>query len=710
MAAKELSEVHSPPRIAIIGNPNVGKSTIFNYLTGLNQKTSNYPGVTVDKKTGTLQIEGEHFEILDLPGTYSLFPNSEDEIIAHRVLNNPELEKRPDYVLMVIDSTQLSRGLFLATQLIDLGVNLTILLNMSDLAAAKNIEIRSFELFKQLGVPILQTDARNQKGLEPIKELIHQRNFSKAPQFVDILKVVPPSILGLVREKFELENDYQAYQMIRFGAKDKAISEEKRNWLAQVLEENKFNLEEVQLEETKIRYKKITELLTKALTKKSSPKAKSSFDKVVLHPFFGYLVFIGVLLLIFQTLFSWASYPMDWIDGFFADVSGRVLATFPEGPLTRLLAEGIVPGIGGVVIFIPQIALLFGFLAILEDTGYMSRVVFLLDRWMRPFGLHGKSIVPLVSGVACAIPGVMAARNISNWKEKMITILVTPLMSCSARLPVYIILIGLSVPDEQVFGFINLQALALLCLYLLGVFGVLGTAFLLKVILKTDEKSFLMTELPSYRIPRWKDVGITMFEKSKTFVLEAGKVILAISVVLWVLASYGPPSTMEEIRQQGVVQQQQASSPEQVALIEVETNSLLLENSFIGIMGRAIEPAIQPLGYDWKIGIALITSFAAREVFVSTMVTIYSIGGDLEDDLTIREKLAAQVNASTGEKTFTPATSYSLLVFYVFAMQCMSTLAVVKRETKGWKWPIIQTVYMSALAYLMAFITFQIFS
>ncbi len=710
MAAKELSEVHSPPRIAIIGNPNVGKSTIFNYLTGLNQKISNYPGVTVDKKTGTLQIEGEHFEILDLPGTYSLFPNSEDEIIAHRVLNNPELEKRPDYVLMVIDSTQLSRGLFLATQLIDLGVNLTILLNMSDLAAAKNIEIRSFELFKQLGVPILQTDARNQKGLEPIKELIHQRNFSKAPQFVDILKVVPPSILGLVREKFELENDYQAYQMIRFGAKDKAISEEKRNWLAQVLEENKFNLEEVQLEETKIRYKKITELLTKALTKKSSPKDKSSLDKVVLHPFFGYLVFIGVLLLIFQTLFSWASYPMDWIDGFFADVSGRVLATFPDGPLTRLLAEGIVPGIGGVVIFIPQIALLFGFLAILEDTGYMSRVVFLLDRWMRPFGLHGKSIVPLVSGVACAIPGVMAARNISNWKEKMITILVTPLMSCSARLPVYIILIGLSVPDEQVFGFINLQALALLCLYLLGVFGVLGTAFLLKVILKTDEKSFLMTELPSYRIPRWKDVGITMFEKSKTFVLEAGKVILAISVVLWVLASYGPPSTMEEIRQQGVVQQQQASSPEQVALIEVETNSLLLENSFIGIMGRAIEPAIQPLGYDWKIGIALITSFAAREVFVSTMVTIYSIGGDLEDDLTIREKLAAQVNASTGEKTFTPATSYSLLVFYVFAMQCMSTLAVVKRETKGWKWPIIQTVYMSALAYLMAFITFQIFS
>jgi len=697
-------------QIAIIGNPNVGKSTIFNYLTGLNQKIGNYPGVTVDKKTGTIQIQGENFEILDLPGTYSLFPNSEDEIIAHRVLNNPSIEKRPDYVLMVIDSTQLSRGLFLATQLIDLGVQLTILLNMADLATAKNIEISSYELFKQLGVPILQTDARNQKGLAPIKEIIQQQNFSKGPQFIDILEVLPADLLDQVKEKFELSNRYQAYQMIRFGAKDKSISEAKRNCLQQTLDENGFNLEEAQLEETKIRYKKITDLVTKALTKKATPKPKSSLDKVILHPFWGYLVFIGVLFLIFQTLFSWASYPMDWIDGFFADISKQVLTALPEGPLTRLLAEGIVPGIGGVLIFIPQIALLFGFLAVLEDTGYMSRVVFLLDRWMRPFGLHGKSIVPLVSGVACAIPGVMAARNISNWKEKIITILVTPLMSCSARLPVYIILIGLSVPQEMLFGWVNLQALALLSLYLLGVFGVLGTAFLLKLILKSEEKSFLMTELPSYRLPRWKDVGITMVEKSKTFVFEAGKVILAISVVLWVLASYGPPTTMEEIRQQGTDQLALATTPSQVEIIEAKTNSLLLENSFIGIMGRAIEPAIQPLGYDWKIGIALITSFAAREVFISTIATIYSIGGDLEDELTIREKLAMQVNSSTGEKTFNPATSYSLLVFYVFAMQCMSTLAVVKRETKGWKWPLIQTLYMSLLAYSMAWITYLIFS
>ncbi|MBN7815922.1 ferrous iron transport protein B [Algoriphagus pacificus] len=708
MSESTIRSTTRTPRIALIGNPNVGKSTIFNQLTGLNQKIGNYPGVTVDKKTGWMNYEGSTYEILDLPGTYSLYPNSEDEIIAHRVLNHIDKSKRPDYVLMVIDSCQLSRGLFLATQLIDLGVQLAIVLNMADLATKKNIEIRNYEIYKSLGVPILSTDARGIKGLEQIKSLIHDKNFSVDSSYLNIGDIIPQSLLQPIKEKFGLMNDYRAYQMLRFGPKDRSIDPEDRLWIQSLITSEGFDLESAQLEETSLRYRKITALVETCVVKKEVKKPASVMDKVFLHPFWGYAIFIGILLLIFQTIFTWASVPMDLIDGLFAEISGWVNDTLPAGPLTSLLAEGIVPGIGGVVIFIPQIAMLFGFLAILEDTGYMSRVVFLMDRWMRPFGLHGKSIVPLVSGVACAIPGVMAARNIGNWKEKIITILVTPLMSCSARLPVYVILIGLTVPDVN-YGFINLQALTLLALYVLGIIGVLVTALALKWILKSEEKSFLMVELPTYRTPRWKDVLLTMYNKSRTFVMEAGKVILAISVVLWVLASYGPPSRMDEIRKAG--EERLANAPEeQHDEIQSETSSLLLENSFIGIMGRGIEPVIKPLGYDWKIGIALITSFAAREVFVSTIATIYSIGADVEDELTIRQKLDQQINPATGEKVFNRATAFSLMVFYVFAMQCMSTLAVVYRETKGWKWPLIQTVYMTALAYFAALLTYNIFS
>jgi ferrous iron transport protein B len=702
------STPHLTPKIAIIGNPNVGKSTIFNQLTGLNQKIGNYPGVTVDKKTGLMNFKGKTYEIIDLPGTYSLYPNSEDEIIAHRVLNQLHTDERPDFVLMVIDSLQLSRGLFLATQLIDMGLSLALVLNMADLAVKKNIEIKSFEIFKSLGVPILSTDARGEKGLDQIRELIHQRNFGKSDGFIAIEEIVDKSILEKVKTHFNLSNNYQAYQLLRFGTKDKTISQEEKSWITALLSEERFDLDAAQLEETKLRYKKITSVVEKSVIRKESKTKETSLDKILLHPILGYVIFAGILLLIFQAIFAWSSIPMDFIDGTFARFAGQISNLLPAGPLSSLITEGIIPGIGGVVIFIPQIAMLFGFLAILEDTGYMSRVVFLMDRWMRPFGLHGKSIVPLVSGVACAIPGVMAARNIGNWKEKMITILVTPLMSCSARLPVYVILIGLVVPDESI-GFVNLRSFALFGLYVLGVLGVLGTASLLKIILKTEEKSYLMVELPSYRRPRWKDVAITMYSKSSTFVTEAGKVILAISIILWVLASYGPPSRMDAIRAQG--EQKLALAPEsEHETIQAETSSLLLENSFIGIMGRGIEPAIRPLGYDWKIGIALIASFAAREVFVSTIATIYSINGDPDDDLTIRQKLDQQISPYTGEKVFNTATAFSLMVFYAFAMQCMSTVAVVYRETKGWKWPLIQTTYMTVLAYVAAFITYQILS
>ncbi|MFT7363737.1 MAG: ferrous iron transport protein B, partial [Algoriphagus sp.] len=700
------ASVVSTPRIAIIGNPNVGKSTIFNQLTGLNQKIGNYPGVTVDKKVGLMNYKGNSYQIIDLPGTYSLYPNSEDEIIANRVLSQTNLAEKPEFVLMVIDSSQLSRGLFLATQLIDLGLSLAIVLNMSDLATKRNITIKTFEIFKALGVPILSTDARGEKGLDQIRNLVHTRNFSKKGSFIAIDEVVPESLLEQVQSKFDLPNQYQAYQMLRFGRVDKVIPLEGRDWIKSKLESLDFDLSAAQLEETKIRYRKITKIVESAVVKEiPDQKATSGLDGVFLHPVFGYVIFAAILLIIFQAIFAWASVPMDLIDGFFAELSGIVRDVLPVGPISSLISEGIIPGIGGVVIFIPQIAMLFGFLAILEDTGYMSRVVFLMDRWMRPYGLHGKSVVPLISGVACAIPGVMAARNIGNWKEKIITIMVTPLMSCSARLPVYVILIGLVVPDKTI-GFINLQALTLLGLYFLGIVGVLGTALLLKNILKTTEKSFLMVELPSYRAPRWWDVVLTMYNKSKTFVMEAGKVILAISVILWVLASYGPPTRMNEIRISGEAKLATATNPEQEEQIQAETSSLLLENSFIGIMGRGIEPVIRPLGYDWKIGIALIASFAAREVFVSTIATIYSIGGDPEDDLTIRQKLNQQIRPN-GDKVYNIATAFSLMVFYAFAMQCMSTVAVVYRETKSWKWPLIQTAYMTGLAYLSAFIVYQ---
>jgi len=709
MNVPTMPSITKTPKVAIIGNPNVGKSTIFNQLTGLNQKIGNYPGVTVDKKIGTMNYHGSSYEIIDLPGTYSLYPNSEDEVIAHRVLNQLSESEKPEFVLMVIDSSQLSRGLFLATQLIDLGLSLAIVLNMADLATKRNIGIKTFEIFKSLGVPILSTDARGEKGLDQIRDLIHTRNFSKKGSFLAIEEVVPIGMLEEVKAKFGMANTYQAYQMLRFGRVDKIIAQEDRDWIKDKLEGLNFDLEAAQLEETKIRYRKITSIVERAVLKEvSTKKEKSGLDSLFLHPVLGYVIFAAILLIIFQAIFAWATVPMDLIDGFFAEMSGKVSDLLPDGPFSSLIAEGIIPGIGGVVIFIPQIAMLFGFLAILEDTGYMSRVVFLMDRWMRPFGLHGKSVVPLVSGVACAIPGIMAARNIGNWKEKIITIMVTPLMSCSARLPVYVILIGLVVPDRS-FGFVNLQALTLLGLYILGIVGVLGTAFLLKIILKTTEKSYLMVELPSYRAPRWWDVVLTMYNKSKTFVLEAGKVILAISVILWVLASYGPPAKMDEVRAAGEAKLALATTPEAEELIVSETSSQLLENSFIGIMGRGIEPVIRPLGYDWKIGIALIASFAAREVFVSTIATIYSIGGGAENDLTIREKLNQQIRPD-GDKVYNTATAFSLMIFYAFAMQCMSTLAVVYRETKGWKWPLIQTVYMTALAYLSALLVYQVLS
>jgi ferrous iron transport protein B len=592
----------------------------------------------------------------------------------------------------------------------DLGIPMAFLVNMKDLAEENGIQIRVMELYKELGVPLILTDGRKNEGLEAIRELIFQEKFQIARPFLAIREYMPDAMFAAIREKLNLNTDYEAFQRLVFSGYTDSAGQENKAWLQALAAQFDFQIQQQQIKETNARYARINQLLKRGVKteKRLESKLTRRLDGLLLHPILGYFIFILVMLLVFQAIFAWASFPMDLIDGFFATVSSWVYETLPAGVLSDLLAEGIIPGVGGVVIFIPQIALLFGFLAFLEDTGYLSRVVFLMDRLMRPFGLHGKSVVPLISGLACAIPGVMAARTIRNSKERLITILVTPWMSCSARLPVYIILIGLTVPDDLFFG-INLQAIALLSMYLLGAVATFLGALALRFLLKSREKSFLLTDLPIYRWPRWKAVVLTMYSKSKIFVFEAGKVILAISIVLWVLASYGPPSKMDALEAKMAAELANAPEEEYTA-IEERYASAELEASYIGILGKAIEPVIRPLGYDWKIGIALITSFAAREVFVGTIATIYSIGGDVDNELTIREKLSQEVNPATGEKVFNKATGFSLMVFYAFAMQCMSTLAVVYRETKSWKWPVIQTLAMTVIAYLAALFTYQIFS
>ncbi|MCL6260945.1 ferrous iron transport protein B [Aquiflexum sp. TKW24L] len=695
--------------IAIIGNPNVGKSSIFNQLTGLHQKIGNYPGVTVDKTVGFLRLGEKSFDLIDLPGTYSLYPKSEDEVIAHRVLNGLG-EEKPDFVLVILDACNLERSLLLGTQVMDLGIPMAFVVNMKDLAIKKGIQIKTFELYKLLGVPLVLTDARNNEGINAIRQLMAAEKFESPKPLLDSYSFADASLIGEVMARFGFTTPYQAFQLLVFGEFDKTLPPSDKEWLQEKSKIFGFDRKKQQIRETEARYVQIGEILKKSVSKEKikSRNTTIALDNVFINPVFGFVIFLIIMLLIFQAIFAWASIPMDWIDVGFAGLSGWIYDNLPSGVLTDLLAEGIVPGIGGVVIFIPQIAMLFGFLAILEDTGYLSRVVFLMDRLMRPFGLHGKSVVPLISGMACAIPGIMAARNISNSKERLITILVTPWMSCSARLPVYIILIGLTVPDTLWMG-VSLQAVGLLAMYLLGVLFTLLGAFVLKYILKTKENSYLLTELPIYRLPRWKTVLLTMFNKSKIFVLEAGKVILSISIVLWILASYGPSGSMQALEEEKTAILQNTPEEER-SIVEESFASKKLEASFIGILGKAIEPAIRPLGYDWKIGIALLTSFAAREVFVGTIATIYSIGGDVENELTIREKLEKEVHSDTGEKVFDKATGFSLMVFYAFAMQCMSTLAVVYRETKSWKWPVLQTLVMTGIAYLAAFITYQIFS
>ncbi len=679
-------------RVALVGNPNSGKSSLFNQLTGLNQKIGNFPGVTVDKKSGIcLLSNNEKIEIIDLPGTYSIYPKSNDETVVSDILLNKKDDLFPDILVVVLDSSNLKRNLLLFTQMKDLGLPVILALNMVDMADRMGLGFDLKLLEKELDAPIISINAREGEGIEELKKAFEKESKPSGNTFFDVTELAKDGITAYLAEHPE-DTSYWALQQITTQGKI-------------------ANPDSVQAKDTTLRYGKINRLVKQVEVKKEGVGLKlysDKIDRILTHKIWGYVIFLSVLFVMFQAIFAWASWPMDLIDVVFSELSVWLSTNLPQGVFTDLLAKGLVPGIGGVLRFIPQIAILFAFISLLEESGYMARVVFLMDKIMRKFGLNGKSVVPLISSVACAIPAIMATRTIENWKERMITIFVTPLMSCSARLPVYTILIALVIPDEYLFGVFNMQGLVLLSLYLLGFIAVLISAYILKLVMKTTERSFLIMELPTYKTPRWKNVGLTILEKVKTFSFEAGKIIVAVSIVLWVLATYGPGDNIANAEEH--VKASLVGTQYTEAELNDKVASYKLENSYVAKLGKGIEPMIRPLGFNWKVGIALVTSFAAREVFVGTMSTIYSIESADGDVNTIKERMRKEINPETGEPYFTLAVGLSLMVFYVFAMQCMSTLAITYRETKGWKWPALQTIYMSGLAYVLSLLTFNLFS
>jgi ferrous iron transport protein B len=703
----------SPLHIALVGNPNSGKSSIFNSLTGLNQKIGNFPGVTVDKKTGISQISDTlKAYIIDLPGAYSLYPKRHDEWVSYKVLINQDKEVNADIFLLIADASNLKRNLLFCSQLIDLKKPVIVALTMMDIAKKKNIQIDIAGLERELGVPVIPVNPRKNKGLKELKKTIEQtaENLYKTParDFIDSNTFAPDAIKA-IQDHFPGFSDYRSIHYL-INHENFDLDESTQTMIENIEVKNKFNPTKTQAEEIVQRYGRIKHIMHQTVVE-ADPLQKALFteklDNILLHRTWGYVILITVLFLLFQSIFWMAQYPMDAIEWSFAKLSGYLGSVLSAGWFSDLLINGVIAGLSGILIFIPQIMILFGLITLLEDTGYMARISFLTDKLMRKAGLNGKSVMPMISGLACAVPAIMSARNIENKKERLLTIMCTPLMSCSARLPVYTILIALIIPKELYFGFLSLQGLVMMALYLLGTVMALITAYIFKWFIKSIERSFFILELPVYRGPRWRNIFYTMVEKAKVFVFDAGKVIMVISLLLWVLSSYGPKDRMRNASDK--YEALAKANPAQADQYNKERKTVLLENSYAGILGKSIEPAITPLGYDWKIGIALITSFAAREVFVGTMATLYSVGEDSDrDNSTLRQKMQAAVRPD-GSKVYNVATGLSLLVFYVLAMQCMSTLAVVKRETRSWKWPVIQLVYMTALAYVMSLIVYNIF-
>lgn len=676
------TEPQKVKHILLVGNPNVGKSTIFNLLCNKNQKTGNYAGVTVASHQGTYLYQNEEVEIVDLPGSYSIYPTSEDEAIFTKYL----IEEQEKYsgVIYIADALNLKRSLLLFQQIRDLGIPILMVVNQIDLAKKRGIHIDTKMLSEIVGNTILETNAKANIGIEEIKEAIKKDEFSVSERpFFDI----PSENLGLVFKISRQINEKNFYKVWTLIAADTYLGklESVKTQLDQ--EEKKCIVpKRLQVQETIRRYQQIDSIISNILSKKPQFKEllTEKLDKVLVHPILGYFIFAIILLLVFQSVFFIAEYPMNWIDGAFAWLSDFSKTHLPNGPLNSLISDGIIPGIGGIVIFAPQIGILLYFLYLLEDSGYMARVIFLMDRFLRPFGLNGKSIVPLVSGTACAIPAIMSTRNIENVKERLITILITPFMTCSARLPVYSIIIALIFSNESIWG-IKYKALALLFMYFLGFATALISAFVLKYFIKNKGKTFLVMDLPTYKMPLWAYDFKLVLGKVWEFITGAGKIIMAVSVILWFLSYFGPKDDFH--------------------LLQHESN-VKLENSYLAKIGKQMEPAIAPLGYDWKMGVGILSSFAAREVFVGTMSTLYSLDDEVEEQ-TVIEKMKADIKPN-GEKVFNFATGVSILIFYAFAMQCISTIAVVYRETKSLKWTLVQLFFMSGLAYFVSMAVYQI--
>lgn len=698
-------------KVGLIGNPNSGKSSIFNLLTGLHQKIGNFPGVTVDKKIGYFVLpNGQNIELIDFPGLYSLYPNSSDERLVVDTLLNEKDENFPDVLLYILDVTHFEKQMLLFHQLLDLGYPLILGLNMMDIAQLENIKVDVDYLAKKKGIPVLEVSGRTGQGISDIKEALQNtiqsitttsppaRSFSKKEmQLIEASQKIHPT-----------RNAYQTLLIAHHAQWLKFLTHQEKVQFKKLAEQLSFEPLRHQVDETMERFEEIMPLAKKVIQGQASSGDRLTIrlDRLFTNRFLGPIVFFFIMFWVFQAIFSWASYPMDMIDGIFTWGTDSLKKIIPPGYFLDFLTDGLLAGIGGVLIFVPQIAILFFLIAILEEAGYMARVVYLFDRIMKFFGLNGRSIIALISSSACAIPAIMSTRTITNWKERLTTIFITPFMSCSARIPVYAMLIGFAFPVKIIWGWFNLQGLAFMGLYLLGLLAALFTALIFKLVFKTNEKSYLTLELPEYRIPVMRNVFYTVWEKVKTFVTEAGKIIIVISIVLWGMASFGRPGQINQAKE---LAQKEAQAK---GLTQSQTEALIssksLEASFAGDFGKAIEPIVQPLGFDWKIGIALITSFAAREVFVGTISTIYSIQST--EELSIRERLATERNSETGELVFSVATSSSLLIFYVFAMMCMSTLAVVKRETGSWKWPVIQFFVMTGLAYVLSFLTYTLLS